>query len=1399
MKKIRKTFLTMASLACLAALTGGVISSVQPAKAEDSAIILDFNGTEVTIVGFEDKVRDSGATGVFTADGVSKEMLTGSIADGGTVTLKLGQALKVRDYEEIQISMCVGSWDTAANISAYSVVDTAFVNSAGETGNCYGNKLVTLKLNASKLADANGNIEQIVLKRTGGAGQLFFDYIKAIEKEYVAPEMAEQPTETTVVDFNAVDATVVGYETKVGDSGSTTVFEVDGVSKEMWTGNIADGGTVTVQFAKAYKAEWLKEIKLRLCVGSWVSSSVVSGYSAMDVAFTNAAGSQNYGYGNKVAILTLDASKLADEYGNIQQIVLKKTGDVGQMFFDYVELVVAEKEPEVPEIPDEPEVPDTPVEPEAPEMAEEPTETLNLDFNAVDATVVGYETKVGDSGSTTVFEADGVSKEMWTGNIADGGTVTIQLGKTYKAEWFKEIKLRICVGSWVSSSVVTGYAVGDAEFANPAGSQNYGFGNKVAILTLDPSKLADAEGNFYQIVLKKTGDVGQMFFDYVEMVVADEEPEIPVEPDEPEVPDVPVEPVIPEMAEEPTETLNLDFNAVDATVVGYETKVGDSGSTTVFEADGVSKEMWTGNIADGETVTIQLGRVYKAEWLKEINLRLCVGSWVSSSVVTGYAVTDTEFVNAAGTQNYGFGNKVEILTLDPSKLADAEGNFYQIVLQKTGDIGQMFFDYIELVVEEEVVVVPPDMAEVPESTLTLDFNAVDATVVGFESKVADSGETTVFKADGYSKEMWTGDIVDGGTVTIQLGKVYKAEWFDKINLRLCVGSWNSSSVVTGYAVTDIEFANEAGSQFYGYGNKVAILTLDPSKLADEEGNFYQIVLKKTGDVGQIFFDYIELHVEEPEGPSETKRFEAGNLLPMELNPENIQDENVVWAESRTNHPNYVPYGYLENNAVFQYGGKNSMGQDALPSAEVYNNGVMDMIKAQKVVQALDVGRIKAEDYAQFEVTYYFTDWAFGKHQFYLYGSGVDSFTDENGMPSGYAYSMTIKGPSNRQKIVLEDLSRLANEDGYIEYIYIVYWGNTADTDLNTVGCFSGSQLWINEVNFLMEEDVEKPSVSTEYIQKDLSEILPIGGNFTVEMKTAEEGKTTQLASVKNTYDAVEFDFTPTYTNNFSMYFLLKATGANATYQTSGLVFWLSNDGVLVGASGNYTETLSEKFTEGAFASGVTTRVKLVALPYYLDGVQEGYYLAIYVNGGETPLVETYIKNTNATLGNYTNLVLEDKGDDYAIAFASTSSNPKSAQDLMDVTLETATGKTEFTKPRASLKLSYYQMEGQTISDLIIEGDATYNAETGYLTFNSNGTVKISYSVTNAFGTFTSNVLELTYQGEETNNGNSNSAADSSTSNKKKFGCGSSIGVGSVVVLTALGAAMVGCKKKKDEE
>lgn len=106
-------------------------------------------------------------------------------------------------------------------------------------------------------------------------------------------------------------------------------------------------------------------------------------------------------------------------------------------------------------------------------------------------------------------------------------------------------------------------------------------------------------------------------------------------------------------------------------------------------------------------------------------------------------------------------------------------------------------------------------------------------------------------------------------------------------------------------------------------------------------------------------------------------------------------------------------------------------------------------------------------------------------------------------------------------------------------------------------------------------------------------------------------------------------------------------------------------------------------------------------------------------------------------------------------------------------------------------MEYMRVEGEQVSDLNIEGNAEYNADTGFLTFNAAGTVKVSYTVTNAFGTFTSNVLELTYQSGGTSGGDVEEEPGG-------CGCGSSIGISSLLLcaIAVLVPSVVLMRKKR---
>lgn len=160
------------------------------AYANEDTTRLDFDGTQLVIEGYEDRNNYDADTlyGLFSGnDGSTRLTWTDSIAHQGTFTIKLKDKIKAVDYKEIKIRICVGNWEDATiTTKGYSVTDTEFANAAGSVDTGYGNVTAFLVLDSAKLADANGDIEKIVICRTSSnnssAGQYFLDYIDLIAK-----------------------------------------------------------------------------------------------------------------------------------------------------------------------------------------------------------------------------------------------------------------------------------------------------------------------------------------------------------------------------------------------------------------------------------------------------------------------------------------------------------------------------------------------------------------------------------------------------------------------------------------------------------------------------------------------------------------------------------------------------------------------------------------------------------------------------------------------------------------------------------------------------------------------------------------------------------------------------------------------------------------------------------------------------------------------------------------------------------------------------------------------------------------------------------------------------------------------------------------------------------------
>lgn len=621
-------------------------------------------------------------------------------------------------------------------------------------------------------------------------------------------------------------------------------------------------------------------------------------------------------------------------------------------------------------------------------------------------------------------------------------------------------------------------------------------------------------------------------------------------------------------------------------------------------------------------------------------------------------------------------------------------------------------------------------------------------------------------AKGESMMMFTEQIANDGLVAVKFANKYKAENFSSVIIRLVVGNGldSNTNVITlnGYGLSDAKCATSSGNVVIEKGGNVNVdLELNAAVLADADGYISGFVMKKTETMteqtGQIFADYVELVLAGEKAPTENVKVDMNDV-----------DSWLEIDGSKTSDK--LHQGAVDDNAIpgLFPGADNSTKMNF---TENLGNEEYFTIKFAK--------KIKAEYFEKIKVELVIGNWADTGNAITTtaYALSDTKFTK----PAGKV--KTLKG--NIYKVLAIDPALVANEDGYIEGFVI----RKTETDTEAKG-----QYFVNGVEFCLVGTEPKPVVSEEYIKKDISEVMPAGSGVTFNVKTAAENlnKTTVQSAVKTAaFDKLNFKITPNANGKFSTYVLMKAPTATSTYEDGGIFFWISNDNVVIGNKENSESAVAAEFPENAFVSGQTTTVSIAAIPYYLDGTHAGYYCAIYVNGSENALVEIYLDITTCETGVYTNILTQDLGNDYGVVYASASETPKSAVEVMNVKLATTSGKTEFKTPRAGLTLSHFEVAGEIVGDLVIEGDATYDKDTKFLTFTKEGTVKVYYTVKNAFGEFKSNELSLTYATEKpTDSGDSQSGSSK--------GCGGSVaGVSALSVLAAAAVIVIAKKKKND--
>lgn len=953
---------------------------------------------------------------------------------------------------------------------------------------------------------------------------------------------------------------------------------------------------------------------------------------------------------------------------------------------------------------------------------------------------------VDNNPALNVFNGDGTTEFMWTEGEHANKEISVKLATPVKAADYDTVEVRIAGDG---NRIMTAYALSDTDCAYSAGSIRFFGRTAIKNFIINAKILANADGNIEGFKFKRTDldeTNGQFFVDYIKFVKHSENYNVNM-----------------------TKPIS-DFEAA-STVSSYGawlevdggaiSKLAATSALGVFDKNDVMAS-WTEGDMVAKPITVRLATPIKAENGINIEMNIAAGS---ACTLEGYALGDTAFEHSAGSAEYAGDNAVTTLKLNTEKLADADGYIRGFVFRRTaGDAasGQYFVDGIRLAAADI-----PKIDEKPEENVVLDMDTISAWLEVGGNKITkctvdnDPG-LPVFGGDGSTKFTWT-EGVSGEAITVKFANKYKAENFSKVEIKLCVANWTENNDIEtyGYALGDTEFASAAGSVKSGFGNAIATLILDASKLADEEGYIGGFVIKKVqtneSAKGQIFADCVTLVLSNKQDGNVDEKPET-NLI-TDFDGENAWLDGRKDKVTADNNPD-LPF--------FINDGANGTTKQTWTEGETENGITSYTIKLGR--------KYKAEFFDYVKIRVGASNWG-GENTVTVSGYG----TGEDAKSAG-----SVKfGYGNTAKTLKLKAAPLAGEDGYISEIVIKRTHSGVDKTV---------MIAFDYLEFCLVGSEPEPVVAGEYIEKDISEVMPIGAGkeFNVVADKDALNTVSVAASVKATaYDKLNFTLTPNYNGKFSAYVLMKAGSEKDTHEKGGIFFWFTNSSISVGAvsegSTNMEEVPVSELPKGSFASGKATKISVAAIPYYIDGVQEGYYCAVYLDGSETATVEIYLENTAIVAGVYTNVCTQDIGNDFTVKLASTKETPVSAEEMMNVKLATTSGKTEFKTPRAGLTLSHFEVAGEKVGDLVIEGDATYDKDTKFLTFTKEGTVKVYYTVKNAFGEFKSNELSLTYVTEK----------PSDSGNSSGNGCfGTVSGTSVLFAIAGIAAAAVIAKKKK---
>lgn len=351
------------------------------------------------------------------------------------------------------------------------------------------------------------------------------------------------------------------------------------------------------------------------------------------------------------------------------------------------------------------------------------------------------------------------------------------------------------------------------------------------------------------------------------------------------------------------------------------------------------------------------------------------------------------------------------------------------------------------------------------------------------------------------------------------------------------------------------------------------------------------------------------------------------------------------------------------------------------------------------------------------------------------------------------------------------------------------------------------------------------TLATDYKTQDISEVVPITQKMTFTGEETVDTEDFNYNADKNikfiredvTTNVVKMKMSISNLDKFAVYFVMNATGKY--HKSGGIFYWLGSKGCNIGYDDN---SFNASQIPSSVQPGVEFELELRAIPYYVDGFRAGYKASMLINGQEV-CESAYISDADCAFGSYFGYYMHNTMTNVSTTLAPVTVSATCPINPIVTPNKTQMNVKKFVSLTMSIKGKIYGQSDITYE--IVEGAQYVEDKAGRLVGKADGIVGVRAKVTNVFGTFTGETVYIAVGSaqlpQQSTGGStpgdsssaptpgdssstptpppsSSSTGNNTTSSAKVGGCGASISVSAVAMLTVALVAGFAVRKNREE-